>query len=513
EVRLEDGGQRCTGRVEVKYQGQWGTVCGFYWDMADAAVVCKQLGCGSALKAPRFRHFPPGSVPVWMYKVSCRGTESALSDCTHKRQGKCPCDHTWDAGMICSACGSPFLSQGHSMTTSQEGHRSRQVRLVNGPGRCAGRVEIYYQGSWGTVCDDGWELSDATVVCRQLGCGESWGQHDCGHKESARFEAGSDQIWLDSVNCSGAEAALWDCPAESWGQHDCGHKEDAGVICSGLCQELWWESRAQGGRDDGRDGNGWLFLAASEPLTNPVLGTATHRATYFSLGSFLPEFVALRLENSSNCSGHLQVFYNGTWGSICSNSMTPQTVSLACKELGCGDGGTLETQQLYGRLSDPTWLDYVQCGERNSSFWQCPSAPWNPQSCSDLRDETHITCDGLCQLSCCPGRSLSSPDREKIRAVGGENECSGRVEIWHRGSWGTVCDDSWDMWDAEVACRQLGCGPAVSALDKAAFGEGTGPIWLEQVECRGTEPSLQDCWVRTGDNGACQHKEDAAVHC
>ncbi|NXG82172.1 WC11 protein, partial [Stercorarius parasiticus] len=225
------------------------------------------------------------------------------------------------------------------------------------------------------------------------------------------------------------------------------------------------------------------------------------------------EFMALRLENGTNCSGRLQVFYNGTWGSVCSNSMTPETVSLACKELGCGDRGSLETQWPYGRLSGPAWLDRVECGERNSSFWQCPSAPWDPQSCDDLRDETHITCKGLCLLSRCPGGSLPSPDREKIRAVGGENRCSGRVEVWHRGSWGTVCDDSWDTRDAEVACRQLGCGPAVSALAEAAFGEGSGPIWLEQVECRGTEPSLQDCWARPGDSGACRHKEDAAVNC
>ncbi|KAK0680141.1 WC11 protein, partial [Pygoscelis papua] len=177
--------------------------------------------------------------------------------------------------------------------------------------------------------------------------------------------------------------------------------------------------------------------------------------------------------------------------------------------------GTLETRLPYGRVSGPAWLDRVECGERNSSFWQCPSDPWDPQSCDDLRDETHITCNGNSEL---PGTSICPAPapcwaQEKIRAVGGENGCLGRVEVWHRGSWGTVCDDSWDMRDAEVACRQLGCGPAVSALDKAAFGEGTGPIWLEQVECQGTEPSLWDCWARPGDSGACRHKEDAAVNC
>ncbi|NXY92331.1 WC11 protein, partial [Alcedo cyanopectus] len=198
------------------------------------------------------------------------------------------------------------------------------------------------------------------------------------------------------------------------------------------------------------------------------------------------------------------------------------TVSRVCKDLGCGDSGELETNLPFGRLSGPAWLDRVACGVRNISFWQCPSAPWNAQSCDDLREETHIICSGNSELqrpqhpsapAPCWAQSLLSPDREKIRVVGGENGCSGRVELWHHGSWGTVCDDSWDMRDAHVACRQLGCGPALAALDQAAFGEGTGPIWLEQVECHGTEPSLQACWARPGDSGVCRHKEDAAVRC
>ncbi|KAM6047330.1 antigen WC1.1-like isoform 1-T3 [Theristicus caerulescens] len=442
-LRLVGGGSRCDGRVEIFQRGTWGRVLDDQWDLREANVVCRQLQCGQAETA----YSPPkperGMGPVGLRGVRCAGHETNLTQCnTSLPESALAAGVAEDVGVICWG--------------------SRRVRLVNGSGRCAGRVEIYYQGSWGTVCDDGWDLSDAAVVCHQLGCGgavEAPG--------SARFGEGSGQIWLDGMKCSGGEAALWDCPARPWGQHDCGHKEDAGVICS--------------------------------------------------------EFVALRLENSDGCSGRLQVFYNGTWGSICSNSMTPDTVSLVCKELGCGDGGSLETRLPYGRLSGPAWLDNVQCGEKTSSFWQCPSTPWDPQSCEDLRDEIHITCNVFLSsgrrpemspapLAPCPN-STSCTDREKIRAVGDEDGCSGRVEVWHRGSWGTVCDDSWDMRDAEVACRQLGCGPAVSALNEAAFGMGQGPIWLEQVECRGTEPSLQHCWARPGDGGACRHKEDAAVRC
>ena len=105
---------------------------------------------------------------------------------------------------------------------------SRQLRLLGEAGLCAGRVDILDQGSWGTICDDGWDLDDARVVCRQLGCGQALNATG-----SAHFGAGSGPIWLDDLKCTGKESHVWKCSSRGWGRHDCRHKEDAGIICSG----------------------------------------------------------------------------------------------------------------------------------------------------------------------------------------------------------------------------------------------------------------------------------------
>ncbi|KAF1416970.1 Deleted in malignant brain tumors 1 protein, partial [Spheniscus humboldti] len=166
----------CAGRVEVFYENQWGTVCDDYWDLEDAGVVCRQLDCGTALSAPGAGHFRAGSGPIWLDDVNCMGTEDALSYCRMKGWGKNNCHHGEDAGVVCSEeapWGRPglmlplYLMSRAGTATNTPAH----LRLENGPSRCAGRVEVLHHHQWGTVCDNGWSLAEAVVVCRQLGCG------------------------------------------------------------------------------------------------------------------------------------------------------------------------------------------------------------------------------------------------------------------------------------------------------------------------------------------------------
>uniref|UniRef100_A0A4W3GFS6 SRCR domain-containing protein n=1 Tax=Callorhinchus milii TaxID=7868 RepID=A0A4W3GFS6_CALMI len=216
-LRLVSGSSPCAGRVEVYHDGQWGTVYGSGWDLKAAAVVCKELGCGAALSAPGDAHFGEGTSPKLTYNAQCKGNESALRDCESDRGEDSPWGHySWsyssDAGVICSD----------------------YLRLVNGGRPCAGRVEVYHDGQWGTVDgsgsgDSAWDMLDAAVVCKELGCGAALSASGDAH-----FGEGSGPVVTRSVRCRGSESTLRDCQSYPWSDSSwLSHSYDAGVICSG----------------------------------------------------------------------------------------------------------------------------------------------------------------------------------------------------------------------------------------------------------------------------------------
>ncbi|XP_050961092.1 galectin-3-binding protein A-like [Labeo rohita] len=108
---------------------------------------------------------------------------------------------------------------------------------------------------------------------------------------------------------------------------------------------------------------------------------------------------------------------------------------------------------------------------------------------------------------------LKQPKQEgRVRLVGNEPS-SGRVEIYHDRQWGTVCDDGWDMAEAQVVCRQLGFPGAISVMSGGRYGEGSGPVWLDDMNCKGSESSLSECSFKDWGVTDCSHKEDAGVVC
>ncbi|XP_030644364.1 scavenger receptor cysteine-rich type 1 protein M130-like [Chanos chanos] len=242
--------------------------------------VCQALGCGHMLSRKENRA-PPNSTCL----TGCFYHNPEITNCTEVVESTC----TVLSHVLCG---------------------NNAVRLVGGSHRCAGRVELWKAGQWGTVCDDGWEKQDADVVCAQLGCGYALSVSGQG----GPFGQGKGPIFLDELNCTGTERNLWECPALEEG-HDCGHKEDAAVVCS--------------------------------------------------------EFKALRLTGGlDRCSGRVEIHRNGTWGTICDSSWAIQEATMACTMLKCGTPSRFTGFPSHFHHNNGTLWWYL-CKKEHKHLWEC----------------------------------------------------------------------------------------------------------------------------------------------
>lgn len=422
ELRLTGGENKCSGRVEVKVQEEWGTVCNNGWDMDVVSVVCRQLGCPTAIKATGWANFSAGSGRIWMDHVSCRGNESALWDCKHDGWGKHNCTHQQDAGVTCS--------DGSDL----------EMRLVNGGNRCLGRIEVKFQGRWGTVCDDNFNINHASVVCKQLECGSA-----VSFSGSANFGEGSGPIWFDDLVCNGNESALWNCKHEGWGKHNCDHAEDAGVICL-----------------NGAD----LKLRVVDGVTE--------------------------------CSGRLEVKFQGEWGTICDDGWDSDDAAVACKQLGCPTAVTAIGRVNASEGTGHIWLDSVSCHGHESALWQCRHHEWGKHYCNHNEDAG---------VTCSDGSDL------ELRLKGGGSHCAGTVEVEIQKLVGKVCDRSWGLKEADVVCRQLGCGSALKTSYQVYSKTKATNTWLFVSSCNGNETSLWDCKNWQWGGLSCDHYDEAKITC
>uniref|UniRef100_A0A8B9UKH6 SRCR domain-containing protein n=1 Tax=Anas zonorhyncha TaxID=75864 RepID=A0A8B9UKH6_9AVES len=302
-LRLLDGESRCDGRLEVATSpGAWARVAAGPGDDRAASVACRQLGCGVPEKV--YAVPAASSGPVELQELRCAGSEELLAQCnghgcpaSAQRVPPAPC---WP---------------------SRAG--SRRLRLAGGPGRCAGRGEVYSEGTWGTVCQDAWDLPDADVVCRQLGCGRA-------------LEAPGSERFGPGV---GTPGTAWLPPGRRTVIPELGGEQAPLPVGCALPHLSQW---------------------CLDPPSPVVAGL-------------------LRLAGgSSSCSGHLEVLREGTWGRVCANDTSPATAAVVCRQLGCGSGGRLAAVPAQGSV--PAWLGWVRCQEGAPSLWRCPSAPWHLQS-------------------------------------------------------------------------------------------------------------------------------------
>ncbi|XP_051791691.1 T-cell differentiation antigen CD6-like isoform X2 [Erpetoichthys calabaricus] len=293
---LLGGDNNCSGLLHGFYNGTWmPLLLSTNNSTTYVDLVCRNLSCGGTSLSQ-----PPTQVEV--------GNPSGVLECYLNEEGQ------WN-------CTVPNITSKNKINVTCKGPA---LRLAGGEDACAGRVEVWEDGVWGTVCDDWWDLMDANVVCAQLNCGYATQMVMNGAKQ---FGSGSGHVLLDDVNCTGTEKFLWDCPALKH-SGDCGHKEDVGVICS--------------------------------------------------------EHKALRLTGGlDRCSGIVEIHRNGTWGTVCNNGWGNEEVNIVCQQLGCGSSRTWKVN--HSIAHHPTHLWYYMCLATHSSLWDCKEYFNNQNLCIGSR--------------------------------------------------------------------------------------------------------------------------------
>ncbi|XP_075034556.1 lysyl oxidase homolog 3 isoform X2 [Mixophyes fleayi] len=373
-----------------------------------------------------------------------------------------------------------------------------------------GRIEVFYNQEWGTICDDDFTMENAHILCRHLGFTEA-----TGWTHSAKYGKGIGRIWLDNMICSGSEKSISDCNSRGWGNSDCTHEEDAGVICKderipGYVEPNTIETEQR---------------QVEEIRLRPVIASAKNRLPINE--------------------GILEIKHRDAWEQVCDEGWSQTNSHVVCGMLGfpsekkfnknfykasqSQDSKKKEpkaSNRLYLDKQKPSFrLHSVKCAGTEVHLSLCPLEFYKVNNSVSCQNGAPVvvscTIGPVFTGSGAPGQTamkkkkvVQQQQREGIiRLKGGARPGEGRVEILKNGQWGTVCDDRWDLHAASVVCRELGFGSAKEALTGARMGQGMGPIHMNEVRCSGNEKSLFDCQYKNITQEDCKHSEDSSVKC
>jgi hypothetical protein len=417
-----------------------------------------------------------------------------------------------------------------------------------------GRLEVYYSGAWGTVCNANFTSLDAAVACRQLGYPAGW------PIGVSTFGVGSGHIWMEDVSCTGNESRLQDCKT---GMHNCSHEDDVGIVCAASEWTLV--------------GNGFCRTASGSAGTY----TTASNLSYVQCRDECDRAPACKAyeyrwaTDTHTCELHTgdithvdPVSYAQCWQKKQEEAPAPAPTPVAFAWPTSVTGPVPVPTPVPAPVPTPDGVDgtaasYVP-GPGRASYVPGAATPaptpytstpvlsilaYIGQTCNDSILLAHggnfmtavtieqcldmAASDGRCNPdfvhlrnrepfaycycaragTTCSARSNNGDYdvwRRRIPHAGlrlagvGATTQHGRLEVYYNGAWGTVCNADFTSLDATVACRQLGY-PAGWPIGVSTFGVGSGHIWMEDVSCTGNESRLQEC--KTGVHN-CSHEDD-----
>ncbi|ELT99164.1 hypothetical protein CAPTEDRAFT_142796 [Capitella teleta] len=226
------------------------------------------------------------------------------------------------------------------------------LRLTGGAMETTGNVMVFYQGKWGIVCDDGWSLRAADVVCRSLGYLRA-----LGHTDQAYFGTPNEDVFLDNVRCRGDESSLLECDRNPWHDHDCEKSEAAGVFCAPLPGSLSSPLRVNVSNSTPR-------ITSPHEQHTPTQGPETNSIR-----------MPIRLRGGRNeDEGRVEVRVQGHWGAICGDHWTLLEATVVCKQVGKGHARSAVMSSVFGGEHLAKVLSGIDCMGEEDSLDECSHA-------------------------------------------------------------------------------------------------------------------------------------------
>ncbi|CAH2322997.1 lysyl oxidase homolog 4 [Pelobates cultripes] len=474
QIQLRLAGTRVPneGRLEVLYNGQWGTVCDDDFNIEVAHVACKQMGYELAMNWAHSAKYGQGAGPIWLDNIRCSGAESSLAECESNGWGVTDCKHSEDVGILCST--SRLRASEQPLTiTAQHTKKIEEIRIKPILARAKasmpiteGIIEVKHHGRWRQVCDQGWTLNNSRVVCGMLGFpGEVqpnikfyrklWNLKMKQPKSRVKMLSQKKMYWIHKVTCSGKEPHL--------------------AYCDVMVSPKTLKPACKNG-----------MHAVVKCLTSTQL-TKPNGKNSKKVPKMTEPVVRLRAGPHAG-EGRVEVLRNGKWGTICDDKWNLISASVLCRELGYGSAKEAIFGAQLGQGLGPIHMNEVLCTGWEKSITNCKFKEASVAGCQHEEDAA-VKCN-IPQMGY----------KNQIRLTGGRSLEEGTVEVLVdvKGvkKWGAICGELWGMNEAMVVCRQLGLGFANHALQETWYWQGTPgalEVVMSGVHCIGTEMSILQC--------------------
>ncbi|KAL3269225.1 hypothetical protein HHI36_008306 [Cryptolaemus montrouzieri] len=240
-IKLVGGRGEFEGNVEILHDGRWGGICDDEWDLAEAKVICRQLGYkNGTIKFTSNGHYGPAKRQFWMDNVYCDGSESEIISCRFDGWGKHDCEFSEAAGVTCGEFqevkheGSEKIKKSRKNNLMLKFPDSLKIRISGGRIKEEGKVELQVnEGKWEFICGDGWSLLEAMAVCKTLNLGYANNAF-----QTTYFGGKLGNSSYSNIKCKGNEEVFKDCLYDLNSTGICPGKDLAAVSCTKNAPDL-----------------------------------------------------------------------------------------------------------------------------------------------------------------------------------------------------------------------------------------------------------------------------------